>query len=142
LKTVYPEHWPQFYTATIYKWKYLLADYKHIEIIIESLQFLVTKKRIELIAFMIMNNHLHLIWQPMFDFTPSDIQASFMKYTAQQLKRLLTENNIEFLEEFRVNKYDREYQVWKQESLSIELFTQDVFMQKLKYIHNNPVNAR
>ena len=56
-----------------------------------------------------MNNHIHLIWQPMFCFTPSDIQASFMKYTAQQLKRLLKENNKEFLEEFKLNKYDREY---------------------------------
>lgn len=64
-----------------------------------------------------------------------------MKYTAQQLKRSLKTNNEEFLEEFKVNKYDREYQIWKRDSLSIELFTEDVFLQKLEYIHNNPGNA-
>lgn len=141
MKTTYPEHWPQFYTATIHKWKHLLRDDKHKEIIIDSLRFMVTEKRIELNAFVIMSNHIHLIWQPLFGFTPTDIQSSFMKYTAQQLKRSLTANNKDLLNEFKVNKYDREYQIWKRESLSIELFTKDVFIQKLEYIHNNPVKA-
>jgi hypothetical protein len=44
-----------------------------------------------------MSNHIHLIWQPLFGFTPSDVQASFMKYTAQQLKRLLEENDKDIL---------------------------------------------
>ena len=43
--------------------------------------------------------------------------------------------------EFKVNKYDREYQIWKREPLSIELFTPAVFYQKLEYIHYNPVKA-
>lgn len=141
MKTTYPEYWPQFYTATIHKWKQLLSDDKHKEIIIDSLRFKVTEKRIELNAFVIMSNHIHLIWQPLFGFTPTDIQSSFMKYTGQQLKRSLATNNKDFLNEFKVDKYDREYQIWKRESLSIELFTQDVFIQKLEYIHNNPVKA-
>jgi hypothetical protein len=40
-----------------------------------------------------------------------------------------------------VNKGDREYQIWKREPLGIDLFTEAVFMQKLNYIHNNPVAA-
>lgn len=57
MKTTYPEHWPQFYTATIYKWKHLLQYDKNKELIIESLGFLVAEKRIELNAFVIMSNH-------------------------------------------------------------------------------------
>ena len=104
MKTTYPEYWPQFYTATICKWQHLLADDEHKNIIVDSLKFLVTEKRIELNAFVIMSNHIHLIWQPMFGFSPVDIQASFMKYTAQQLKRSLTKNNIQALASFKVNK--------------------------------------
>jgi len=37
MKVMYPEHWPQFYTATVYKWQHLPADDKHKDIIIESL---------------------------------------------------------------------------------------------------------
>ena len=137
----FPIEYPQFYTATILEWKHLLAEDKQKEIIIESLQFLVKDKRIILNAFVIMSNHIHLIWQPMFGFTPSDIQASFMKYTAQQLKRSLINNDSAMLAELKVNKYDRTYQVWKREPLSIELRTHEVFMQKLEYIHYNPVSA-
>ena len=141
MNATYPEHWPQFYTATIYKWQHLLANDKHKDIVIDSLKFLVAEKRIELNAFVIMSNHIHLIWQPMFGFTPSAIQASFMKYTAQQLKRSLTKNNIEALAFFKVNKYDRDYQIWKREPLSIELISPAVFEQKIDYIHYNPVIA-
>lgn len=88
-----------------------------------------------------MSNHIHLIWQPMFGFTVSGIQASFMKYTAQQLKRSLQKNDQESLAGFKVNKHDRDYQVWKRESLSIELRTAAVVEQKMNYIHYNPVRA-
>ena len=37
MKTMYPEHWPQFYTATINNWQHLLADNKHKDIIVDSL---------------------------------------------------------------------------------------------------------
>ena len=144
---MYPEHWPQFYTATINNWENLLADDLHKEIIIDSLRFLVAEKRIELNAFVIMSNHIHLIWQAMFGFSPSGIQASFMKYTAHQFKRSLTGNNKNALAKHKVNKYDREYptgccaQFWKRDPLSFELISPAVFEQKLDYTHYNPVVA-
>lgn len=141
MKTQYPIHWPQFFTATIYEWQNLLADNSYKDIIINSLNFLVCNKRIELNAFVIMSNHIHIIWQALPGFSPGDTQASFMKYTAQQLKRKLTSENLSLLEIFKVNKYDREYQIWKRESLSIELFMEAVFIQKMEYIHYNPVRA-
>jgi len=131
----------QFFTATIYQWNHLLSDDNHKNIIVESLKFLVTDNRIELNAFIIMSNHIHLIWQPLPVFTSSNIQSSFMKFTAQQLKRSLIKNNIEALSVFKVNKYDRDYQIWKREPLSIELISEDMFKQKLEYIHYNPVKA-
>ena len=33
------------------------------------------------------------------------------------------------------------HQIWKREPLSIELFTEKAFLQKLEYIHQNPVAA-
>jgi len=114
---------------------------KHKDVIISSLEYLVKEKRIVLNAFVIMSNHIHLIWQPMFGYTPPAIQASFMKYTAQQLKRSLEKSDRESLAGFKVNNHDRDYQVWKRESLSIELRTAAVFEQKMNYIHYNPVKA-
>jgi putative transposase len=137
----YTVHATQYFTATIYEWQPVLADDRHKDIIIDSFQYLVNDKRIELNAFVIMSNHIHLIWQILPNFTPSGVQASFMKYTAQQMKRSLMKNDLSRLSGFKVNKYDREYQLWKREPLSIDLLNEAMFRQKLEYIHYNPVRA-
>jgi putative transposase len=137
----YPIYWPQFYTATILEWKPLLNPDKYKQLIVESLQYLTTNKKITLYAFVIMSNHIHLIWQALPDNTPQKIQLSFMKYTAQQIKFNLVEHHPLVLDNFRVNAKDRTYQFWERNPLDIDLFTHDVFMQKLEYIHWNPVRA-
>ena len=52
-----------FLTATICQWKLLLKSESYKQIIIDSLRFLVKNNRIYLNAFVIMDNHIHLIWQ-------------------------------------------------------------------------------
>jgi REP element-mobilizing transposase RayT len=137
----YPTIWPQFFTATIYKWDNLLKtdDYKNI--VVDCLKFLVSNKRAEVNAFVIMSNHVHIIWQPLQHYTLTQIQTTFMTHTAKSIKKKLLKENAELANEHKVNKYDRTYQIWKREPLSIELFTEKAFMQKLQYIHENPVAA-
>ncbi len=138
----YPIHWPQFYTATILEWKPLLISNTNKWIIIDSLRYLTQSKIVKVYALVIMSNHIHLIWQPMSSYTPKKVQHVFLKYTAQQMKFGLIASDSPFLKEYRVNSKDREYQFWKRNSLSIEIFTQKVFIQKLNYIHQNPVKAK
>ncbi len=45
------------------------------------------------------------------------------------------------LEEFKVDKKDRDYQFWKRRPLSVELYSELVYWQKIDYIHDNPVKA-
>jgi putative transposase len=137
----YPIYWPQFYTATILEWKPLLSQDKYKQIIVESLKFLTVNKKITLYAFVIMNNHIHLIWQALPGFTPEMIQSGFMKFTARQIKLDLVKQHPLVLEKFKVDAKDREYQFWERDSFSFDLYTHDVFMQKLEYIHWNPVKA-
>jgi hypothetical protein len=42
---------------------------------------------------------------------------------------------------FKVNAKDREYQFWERNALSVELRSHPVFIQKLDYLHWNPVKA-
>ncbi len=102
---------------------------------------MVQDKRIELNAFAIMNNHIHLIWQPLPGHSLHSVQLNFMKFTAQQIKFAYRDNNNILLEQCLVNKNDRKYQIWKREALSVELSSEAVFLQKLGYIHYNPVKA-
>jgi REP element-mobilizing transposase RayT len=68
---------------------------------------------INLFGYVIMSNHIHLIWQGLKEFTPSGIQSSFTKYTASRFRKKLIAESPEELELYRVQKYDREYQFWK-----------------------------
>ena len=80
------------------------------------------------------DNHIHIIWQPLPGHTLHAIQLSFMKFTAQQIKFAYTDSNNVLIEQCRVNKADRLYQIWKREPLSIELSSEAAFLQKLEYI--------
>ena len=135
------EH-PQFFTATILQWKKLLTPDKYKVVIVESLRFLVTQNRIFVYAFVIMPNHIHLIWQMKDGINSSHVQRDFLKYTAQQIKFDLQKNHPEVLEHFRVNVKDRNYQIWEHRPLSIPLWSTQVFEQKMDYIHNNPVQEK
>ncbi len=134
-------YYPDFYTATILEWKHLLKPDKFKDIIISSLQFLVTDNRITLYAFVIMSNHIHLIWQVSDAYNPQEVQQSFMKYTAQIILKELRNNHTQVLDLFKVNARDRMHQVWERNPLSVSLFNRNIFLQKLDYIHNNPVHA-
>ena len=140
MTNIITEH-PQFFTATNLEWKKLLKPDKYKDIIIESLRFLVKEKRIILYAFVIMDNHLHLIWQMHAGVNPVAVQRDFLKYTAQKIKRDLQKNHPSVLSHFKVKAKDRRYQFWERNALSIELSTEKLFQQKLNYIHNNPVSA-
>ena len=72
---------------------------------------MVKDKRIELNAFVVMDNHIHLIWQPLAGQTLSSIQLSFMKFTAQKIKFALALDNPALLAQCKVDKIDREYQI-------------------------------
>jgi REP element-mobilizing transposase RayT len=138
---VFVTEYPQFFTASIKGWYKLLEHDQYKDIIIDSLRFLVKDRRIKLYAFVIMSDHIHLIWQMQPLIRPQHVQRDFLKYTAQRIKRDLQKNHPELLTHFESDANDRTYQFWKRRALSIELRTDKVYLQKLNYIHNNPVKA-
>ena len=133
--------WPQFFTATNLEWKKLLQPDKYKDIVIDSLRFLVEGQRIRLFAFVIMTNHLHLIWQMKARINREAVQRDFLKYTAGKIKADLRRHHPNVFEQFFVDAKDRKYQIWERNALSIELRSHSVFLQKLNYIHHNPVRA-
>lgn len=136
------DYHPQFFTATILEWKPLLKDDCYKDIIIQSLKFLKEEGSIVIYSFVIMPNHIHLIWQIQDGYKLEHIQMRFLKFTAQQMKFKPSDTNDNQLNQFIVNAKDRKYQFWERNSLSIDLWTADVFMQKLDYIHNNPLQEK
>ena len=140
MANIITEH-PHFFTATNLNWKKLLAPSKYKDIVIESMRFLVDDKRVIIYGFVIMDNHIHIIWQLQAGRKRNDVQRDFLKYTAQLIKKDMMKHHPDELKEFLVNAKDRKYQFWERNPLSVEIWSENVLLQKLKYIHENPVRA-
>ncbi len=136
------DYHPQFFTATILEWKHLLKEDTYKDIVIKSLLFLKNEGSIVIYAFVIMPNHIHLIWQIQDGFKQEMIQNRLLKFTAQQMKFRLLDTHDTRLPQFLVNAKDRQYQFWERNALSVDLWSQPVFEQKLDYIHNNPLQYK
>ena len=78
---------------TVRTGKMLLKPEKYKDVIINSLQFLVENNRIKVNAFVVMDNHIHLIWQMMAGIRSEAVQRDFMKFTAQKIKQDLIKNH-------------------------------------------------
>jgi REP element-mobilizing transposase RayT len=132
----------QFFTATILEWKHLLKKDEYKLIIVNSLRKLAELGRIKVYGFVIMPNHIHLIWHISDLIKAEDLQRDFLKFTAQQIRFDLKKNHPDVLAKFQVNAKDREYQFWERNSLSVNIYSREVLIQKLDYIHNNPVQEK
>lgn len=136
------ENYVTFFTATILEWKPLLLKDYYKDVIISSLRFLKKDNRADIYAFVIMPNHIHLIWKMKNDRKYEDVQRDFMKYTRQQLKSLLERENPEELKQYYVAAKDRQYQIWERDPLSSRLPSEELILQKLNYIHANPISGK
>lgn len=130
-----------FYTATILDWKHLLKSDKFKQIILASLAHLIEKEKISVYGFVIMPNHIHLIWENICANGKEMPHASFMKFTAHQFLQELKETNATLLSQFEVESSSRNYRFWQRDSLPILLYNRKILEQKLDYIHLNPLQA-
>ena len=128
-----------FWTATIHNWIPILEpDYRK-DIIITSLLWLKEHELAEIYGYVIMPNHLHLIWKVDQKERKESVQGTFLKHTAHLLRKELLLKSPEFLPSFRVIASNKEFEFWRRDSLAVPLFTREVAYQKLLYTHRNPV---
>lgn len=135
-------HLPYFYTLTVENFKHLLADDYMKSIIIESWQYLVNERLVEIYGYVIMPNHLHLIWRMMGSNGKETPAGSFAKYTAHRFLKHLEKHNPVALSFYTSDKRDRKHQFWKRDPLAIPITRDSILTQKLEYIHNNPVREK
>ncbi len=132
---------PYFFTATILNWKHLLKPDKYKQIVVDSLKYLVENKRIAVYGFVIMPNHIHLIWEMLPSKQKELAYASFLKFTAHQFLKDLEMNHSKVLEKFEVNEPNKKHNFWQKHSLPIRVESREVCVQKLDYLHLNPLQS-
>ena len=79
--------YPHFFTATNLYWKKLLEPDKYKDIIIDSMKFLVVEKRVIVYGFVIIPNHIHLLWHLHAGKIREDVQRDFLRHSSGNKKR-------------------------------------------------------
>ena len=131
-----------FWTDTIKDWKHLLKQDKYKKLIISSWQELVRREKIAIYCFVIMPNHLHIIWEMKEPNGKEMAHASFNKFTSHMILKDLRVNHPEVLSYFKVNDSERSYRFWQRDPLAIRMDSKQKMEQKINYIHNNPLQER
>ncbi|XOV94136.1 MAG: transposase [Bacteroidota bacterium] len=128
-----------FWTNSIKDWNKILYDDKLKGIIIESLRYLVGKNLIVVYAFVIMPNHVHIIWKMLKENGLELPIASFSKYTSHQFLANLKMNEPQIVHRLFVNESDRDFRIWNRDPLAVLMDSRKKIEQKIEYIHNNPI---
>ena len=118
----------QFFTATILEWKYLLQPERFKDIIINSLLFLKNEKSIVVYGFVIMPNHIHLIWSQDGMNGKETPKGSLLKYTAHIFLRYLKTVGKSKL--YEVTALNKSHEIWQRDALGIEIYDKEIAKQK------------
>lgn len=132
---------PHFITCTVVNWIPLFSQAELAQIILNSLNFIQSKQRLTLYGYVIMENHLHLIASAA---NLSKEIGNFKSFTARSIIDLLQQNRVNYilaqLKFYKLqHKINQEYQVWQEGIHPQAILSEEMFRQKLDYIHNNPV---
>jgi putative transposase len=128
-----------FWTDTIHNWKHLLKPDKYKEIVVGCWQELVSRGQVAVYAFVIMPNHLHIVWEMREPNGKEMPHASFNKFTSHQFLTDLRANHPAVLPYFQVNDRERRFRFWQRDPLAILMDNCSKAEQKIDYIHNNPL---
>ena len=129
-----------FWTAAIHNWLPLLETDKNKQIITDSLKYLSDKNLITVYAFVIMPNHIHLIWQQNELNGKETAKGSLLKYSAHLFLKQLQAQGKAYL--YEINAANKKHEIWQRDALGIEIYSRAVAKQKLDYIHFNPVSGK
>jgi putative transposase len=138
---IYDDEFPHFMTCTIVGWLALFTRPEAVQLVFDSWEFLNKEKGFRLYGYVVLENHLHLIAS-----APklSNAVKSFKMYTARHIIDLLEQHGAKaLLKQLQALKHphktESDYQVWQEGSKPKQIDGDDMMLQKLEYIHNNPV---
>ena len=128
-----------FWTNTIKDWKHLFEDDRYKRIIIEQLQWLKSHNKILVYCFVILPNHIHLIWEPLEMNGKEMPHASFNKWASSQFLKDLRKCHPEALSGFVEKTNERNHRFWQRDALAVLLDSREKMEQNIDYIHDNPL---
>jgi len=138
-----------YLTFQIVQWADLFTRQVYRDIVIDSFKYCQQYKGLEIYAYVVMSNHVHLLARSQND-NLSDIIRDFKRHTSKRIIEAIEKENesrrewllMIFRYAARCHKRNNEYQVWTHENHAEEIYSNLFIEQKINYIHNNPVRSK
>lgn len=136
-----------YLTLTVVNWVDVFTRKNHKQVIVDSLKYCIQNKGLNVYAWCLMSNHLHLVVNCDEPFQLKDVIRDFKRHVVKQvIFQIINEPESrrewllrEFKQEGKKSIRNNEYKFWKVGSHAIELYSEYFVWEKLNYIHNNPV---
>jgi len=137
-----------FLTFTVCGWIDIFSRKVYRDIILDSFDFCRKNKGLLVGAYVIMSNHIHVIWTAKNE-NLSDIIRDFKSYTSKRMFEALQasyESRREWMDYMfqyfaRPSSQNLYFKMWTGDNHPEHIYSLDFLMTKLNYIHNNPVKA-
>ncbi len=139
-----------FVTFAVVEWIDVFTRSAYSDLLVESLVHCQREKGLEVYAWCIMPNHVHMIVGRNGEQRLEDIIRDFKKYTSVHIVRAIEQNSEESRKQWLLwmfrklaekSEKHQKYCFWQNEYHPIELSDNQMMQQKLDYIHENPVEA-
>jgi REP element-mobilizing transposase RayT len=137
-----------YITMQVVYWIDIFTRQRYRDIVLDSLRYCQKEKGLEIFAYVIMSNHVHLIVRSSED-NLSQTVGDLKKFTSKQIiKSIETEPESRrewllwmFKHAAEKHKRNKNYQFWTHENHAVLLYSEEFIKERLLYIHDNPVRA-
>lgn len=138
-----------FVTITVVGWIDVFIREEQKNVLIESLQFCQKEKGLKIYGFCIMSNHFHMICKAVNNITLPEILRDLKKFTSKKIITTIMEEPESrrdwmlgyFEDACKHLKKEQNYKVWQNGYHAEVIYSNKFLLQKLTYIHNNPLRA-
>ncbi|QHL89248.1 transposase [Nibribacter ruber] len=138
-----------FITLTVTGWIDVFTRAVYKDFLIENLAYCQKKEHLDIFAYVLMSNHLHLVARrPEKDLT--ELLGRFKSYTAKKVLAAIEAHPQESRKEWLLHQFQfyarqkeqySQYHFWQTTHHPVLLHTPALLQQKVDYIHQNPVKA-
>jgi putative transposase len=139
-----------FITFAVIHWVNVFTRREYKDLLVENLQYCQREKGLEIYAWCLMSNHIHLALGTKGRNQLSDIIRDLKKYSFVALVRAIAANGQESRKEWMLDIFKKaaessskhqQYQFWQNQYHPVELTDHPHQERCLAYIHHNPVKA-
>lgn len=139
-----------FVTFTVVSWIDVFTKSEYRNIFINAVKYCQQEKGLLVGAWCIMTNHIHIALGTVGTNRLEDIIRDLKSYTSRHIRKYIENNPHESRREWMLEimksagtqkSNNNDFQFWQQHNHPIELSTKEIMMQRIDYIHNNPVEA-